>query len=66
MYNLHYRQIKIKCDANLLLTHTDSLVYEFETNDVFEDFYEDNYLFDFSDYPQHSNFFDPLNKILVK
>ena len=50
----------------MLLTHTDSLVYEFETNDVFEDFYEDNYLFDFSDYPQHSNFFDPLNKILVK
>lgn len=66
MYNLHYRQIKIKCDAKLLLTHTDNLVYEFERNDVFEDFYEDNYLFDFSDYPQHSKFFDPLNKILVK
>ena len=49
-----------------MLTHTDNLVYEFETNDVFEDFYEDNHLFDFSDYPQHSKFFELLNKILVK
>ena len=37
--------------AKLLFTDTDSLVYEIKTNDVYEDFYEDKELFDFSDYP---------------
>ena len=46
---------------------TASLVYEIKTDDNYEDFYEDKNLFDFSDYPQDSKFFDPVKKkVLVK
>ena len=50
MYEFHYKYIKSKSDADLLLTDTDSLVYEIKTEDFYEDFYEDKNLFDFSDY----------------
>ena len=40
----------------LLLTDTDSLVYENEIEDVYEDFYRDKNLFDLSDYAQDSRF----------
>ena len=49
----------------MLFTDIDSLVYEIETNDVYQDFYEDEYLLDFSDYPKDSKFFDPVNKKVV-
>ena len=53
--------------ANLLFKDTASLVYEIKTDDNYEDFYEDKNLFDFSDYPQDSKFFDPVKKkVLVK
>ena len=65
MYEFHYKYIKSKYDAKLLFTDTDSLVYEIETEDVYEDFYEDKNLFDFSDYPQHLNFFAPVNKKVI-
>ena len=42
MYNFHYNYIKIKFDAKLLFTDVDSLTYEIKTDDVCEDFYEDN------------------------
>ena len=46
---------------------TASLVDEIKTDDNYEDFYEDKNLFDFSDYPQDSKFFDPVKqKVLVK
>ena len=48
-----------------MFTDTDSLVYEIETNNVCEDFYEDRSLFDFSDYPENSKFFDPVNKEVI-
>ena len=53
MYEFHYKYIKNKFDAKLLFTETDSLVYEIKTEDVFEDFYVDEDLFDFSEYPLH-------------
>ena len=34
-------------------------------HDVYEDFYEDKYLFDFSDYPRDSRFFDLVNKKVI-
>ena len=34
-------------------------------HDVYEDFYEDKYLFDFSDYPRDSKFFDLVNKKVI-
>ena len=52
MYKFHYKYIKSKYNAKLLLTDTDSLVYEIETDDVYEDFYRDKNLFVFSDYLQ--------------
>ena len=47
------------------MTDTDSLVYEIKTKDVYEDFYQDKNLFDFSDYPLNSKFFDPVNKKVI-
>ena len=49
----------------MLFTDTYSLAYEIKTEDVYEDFYLDNDLFDFSDYPLHSKFFDPVNKKVI-
>ena len=62
MYEFHYKYIKIKYNAKLLFTDTDSLVYEIKTDDVYEDFYEDENLFDFSDYPRDWKFFNLVNK----
>ena len=65
MYELHYKYFKGKYNANLLFTDTDILVCEIEIKDIYEDFYEDKSLFDFSNYPQDSNFFDPVNKKVI-
>ena len=61
MYEFHYKYIKNKFDAKLLFTDTDSLVYEIKTENVYEDFYEDKSLFDFSDCPLNAKFFDPVD-----
>ena len=65
MYEFHYKYIKNKFDAKFLFTDTDSLVYEIKTEDVYEDFYLDKDLFDLSDYPLHSKFFDPVNQKVI-
>ena len=65
MYEFHYKYIWSKFDAKLLFTDTDSLVYEIKTEDVYEDFYQDKNLFDFSDYPLGSKFFIPANKKVI-
>ena len=49
----------------MLLTDTDSLVYEIKTKDVYEDFYQDKNLFHLSDYPLDSKFFDPVSKKVI-
>ena len=61
MYKFRYKYIESKFDAKLLFTDTGSLVYEIKKEDVYEDFYEDKKLFDFSDYPLDSKFFGPVN-----
>ena len=48
--------------ANLLITDTGSLVYETEMDDIYEDFYKNKNLLDFSDYLEDSKYFDPVNK----
>ena len=61
MYNFHYNHIKMKYGSKvkLLFTDTDSLCYEIETDDIYEDMQADSHLYDFSDYPithpLHSN-----------
>ena len=52
MYKFHYKFIKRKYNDKLLFADTDSLVYEIKTEDVYEDFYKDKNLLDFSDYPR--------------
>ena len=69
MYEFHYKCIQLKYDnrAKLLFTDTDNLVYDIETDDVYEDVYENKNLFDFSDCPKDSKFSDPVNKkVIVK
>ena len=61
MYEFHHKYIKSKVDAKLLFTDIDSLVYEIKMKDVYKDFYQDKKLFNFSDYPLNSKFFDPVN-----
>ena len=51
MHEYYYKDNKSKFSAKLLFTDTDSLVNEIKTEDVYEDFYRDKNLFDFSDYP---------------
>ena len=65
MYEFHYKYIKNEFDSKLLFTDTDSLIYEFKTKDLYEDFYLDKDLFDLSDYPLHSTFFDLVNKKVI-
>ena len=55
MYGFHYSYIKSKygTKANLLFTHTVSLMYEIETEDFYADIANDvNKWFDTSDYPK--------------
>ena len=67
MYDFHYNYIKSKYGdkARLLFTDTDSLMYEIEADDVYQDFWKDKHLFDNSDYPKNSPFFDCSNKKVI-
>ena len=48
--------------AKLLFTDRDSLTYEIETEDVYQDFWNDKNKFDNSDYPDNSPYFDKTKK----
>lgn len=59
MYDYHYNCIKRKCPkTQLLCTDTDSLTYYLETDDIYKYFFQDRELFDFSDYPKDSAFYN--------
>ena len=64
-YKFHYEYIQYRFNARLLFTDTGSLVYEIKKVDVYEDFYQDKDLFDFSEYSSSLKFFDPVNKKVV-
>ena len=65
-YDFRYKYVKKKFDdkAKLLFTDTDSLTYEIETEDVYQDFWNDKNKFDNSDYPDNSPYFDKTKKKL--
>ena len=67
MYDFHYNYIKSKYGdkARLLFTDTDSLTYEIEADDVYQDFWKDKHLFDNSDYPKNSPFHNNANKKVI-
>ena len=65
MYDFHYNFIKKNFNAELLLTDTDSLAYEIKSENVYEEFFKHKDLFDFSNYPKDSKFFDETNKKVI-
>ena len=52
-------------DAKLLFTNKDSLTYEIESENVYEEFFKWKDLFDFSNYSKDSKFFDETNKKVI-
>ena len=67
MYDFHYNYFKEKYNARLLFTDTDSLVYEIKrVYYIYERIYSEH-LFDFSNYPENSKFYDDTNiKVIGK
>ena len=66
MYDFHYNYIKRKYpDSTLLFTDIDSLTYQIQTDNVYEDFYADKHLFDFSGYEKESPFYNDENKKVI-
>ena len=59
MHVFHYNYIKRKFDAKFLFTDTDSLTYEIKIDNVYEDYNEGKYLFDFSNYLNDLKIDDP-------
>ena len=63
----HYDYVCNKYDAKLLFTDTESLVYEIDSKDVYEQCLKDKEMFDFSGYPIDSKHYNSSNKnVLVK
>ena len=65
MYEFHCKYIKRKYNTKVMFPDTDSSVYEIKRGNVYDDFYEDKNLCDFSGYLRDSNFFDPVNKKVI-
>lgn len=69
MYDFHYEKIipTFGDRAKLLFTDTDSLCYEFQTDDVYNDMLSDIDVFDTSDYPvNHKCYSDANCKVIGK
>ena len=49
----------------MLFTDTDSLIYEIKSENVYEEFFKWKDLFDFSNYPKDSKFFNETNKKII-
>ena len=66
MYGFHYNYIKRKYpDSTLLFTNTNSLTYQIQTDNVYEDFYADKQLFYFSGYGKESPFYKDEDKKII-
>ena len=61
MYNFWYNHIKKNYGnkAQLLYTDTDSLLYEVETEDIYQDMKKNEKFYDFSEYPKDHFCYDP-------
>ena len=63
MHKFHYYYVMSTFNsAKLLLTDTDSLVYEINGDNVYEECFKDKKLFDSSGYPKYSVCYDISNK----
>ena len=63
--NLCIWGVKKNFNAELLFTDTDSLVYEITSENIYKEFFKWKNLFDFSNYPKDSIFYDDTNKIVT-
>ena len=56
MYDYHYNTIKKQYNdrASLLFTDTDSLTYDIQTDDIYEDMKKDKQLYDSKDHPLYN------------
>ena len=52
-------------NSRLLLTNTDSLMYEIKTEDVYKAFNNNKEMFHFSNYSTKSKYYDNSNKLVV-
>ena len=68
MYDFHYNYIKESYGdrAKLLFTDTDSLTYEIEAENIYQDFWNDKDMFDNSDYPENSPYYCNNKKVIGK
>ena len=65
-YQFHYDYVlKTFNSAKLLFTDTDSLVYEIKDSNVYDQYFKDKHLFDFSGYPKNSVYYDNSNKKIL-
>ena len=62
IYRFHYDYACNNFDARLLFTDTDSLVYEINSDNVYEQCFKDKNLFDFSRYQKNSGYCDISSK----
>jgi hypothetical protein len=67
MHDFHYNILKPKCGANiqLLVTDTDSFVYEIKTEDFNVDMKRTKERYDMSEYSKESGMCDGENKKLI-
>ena len=65
MYDFHQNFIKKNFHVELLFTETDSLTYEIKSENVYEEFFKRNDLFDFTNYSKDSKFFYETNKKVI-
>ena len=49
----------------MVFTDIDSLAYKIKSEDVYEEFFNHKHLFDFSNYPKDSTFFDETNRNVI-
>ena len=63
----HYDYVKNKYGnkSRLLFTDADSLMYETETKNVYDDSYRNKEIFDFSNYSSKSKYYDDSNALIV-
>ena len=63
---MYYNFIKKHFDAVVIYWHRRILfTYEIKSEDVYEEFFKHKHLFDFSNYPEDSKFFDQANKKVI-
>ena len=63
MYEFHKNICHNK--SKLLLTDTDSLMYEVKTEDIYKDFSSNKEMFDFNNYSNKSKYYDNSNKLVI-